>query len=334
MKPLLVTSGEPAGIGPDLCLRLAAYSLPVVILCNKELLLDRAQKLGLQIRLFDYKSQGKLHNKPGELTVLSIPCPAKVVPGELNIDNANYVINMLSIGAERCLNGEFSGLVTAPVHKGILNEAGINFTGHTEFFAKIFKATRVVMMLAAKEMKVALVTTHLPLKDVPKAISEKLVIEIIDSLCDGLKTYFGICNPKIFVSGLNPHAGEYGYLGREEIDEIIPALTYLKQEGVDVCGPMPADSMFTPQNMKKCDAFVAMYHDQGLAVLKAISFRSAVNVTLGLPIIRVSVDHGTALELAGSKKAKPDSLLAAVEMALLMVENKKSLEKKRAKVIT
>lgn len=331
MKPLLVTSGEPAGIGPDQCLMLAAHKLPVVILGNKEVLQKRAETLGLDIKLFDYKKNENLHHKENELTVLSIPCPEEVVPGQLNVNNSSYVINMLSLAAERCLKHEFSGMVTTPVHKGIINEAGFEFTGHTEFLASICGAKNVVMMLASEELKVALITTHLPLKDVPKAITEKRVVDIIECLNKCLEVYFGIAEPKIFVSGLNPHAGEFGYLGREEIDTIIPALTYLKQEGIDVFGPMPADSMFTPKNLKKCDAFVAMYHDQGLTVLKAISFGHAVNVTLGLPFIRVSVDHGTALELAGTGKAKIKSLLAAVDMANFMVAKHKTWEKKHGK---
>lgn len=319
MKPLLVTSGEPAGIGPDLCIKLAAKKLPIVIIGNKKLLKDRAEKLGIKVSLHDYKKGGKLYNEPGELTVLSLPLKDNVKPGVLNVENAPYVINMLTEATERCLKNEFSGLITNPVHKGIINEAEINFTGHTEFLADLCKAKKVVMMLASSQMKVALVTTHLPLKDVAQAINEQLIIDIIECLNSGLEKYYSIHHPKIFVSGLNPHAGEFGYLGREEIDHIIPALTYLKQEGIHVFGPMPADSMFTAKNLKNCDAFVTMYHDQGLAVLKALDFDHAVNVTLGLPIVRVSVDHGTALEIAGTGEASEESLLAAIEMATLMI---------------
>lgn len=319
MKPLLVTSGEPAGIGPDLCLALADLAWPIVVICDKSLLAERAKKLGRHVILTDYQPNIPPTIAPSHLTVLSIPCPANVVAGKLNPENASYVLDMLTVAAERCLSGEFSALITAPVHKAIINQAGYAFTGHTEFFAEHCNVAHVVMMLACTEMKVALITTHLPLKKVPEAISASLIIDVITILNSSLQQDFGITHPNIYVAGLNPHAGEGGYLGREEIEVISPALAALKKQGVDVQGPFPADTMFTPHNAKACDAFVAMYHDQGLSVLKYAGFGQAVNITLGLPIIRTSVDHGTALDLAGTGKAESGSLFAAVEMAATIV---------------
>lgn len=319
MKPLLVSSGEPAGVGPDLCLALARLELPLVVIGDLELLRQRAKKLDLQITFNSYKPDDPIIIKPDHLTVLPVPCVSSVITGQLNSENSSYVINMLSIGIDKCLSGEFSALITAPVHKAIINEAGYKFTGHTEFLAHRCKVDTVVMLLACREMKVALVTTHLPIKDVASALSQTLINNVIWQLNSSLKKDFGINQPRIYVAGLNPHAGEGGYLGREEIDIIVPALEQLKRRGVDVYGPFPADTMFNPANTKKCDAFVAMYHDQGLPVLKYVGFGSAVNITLGLPIIRTSVDHGTALDLAGTGLAEPGSLIAAVEIAASMV---------------
>lgn len=315
MKPLLISSGEPAGIGPDLCLELAQYELPVVVLGDREVLEARAKQLNLSVQFVDYHSNKALEIKPGLLTVQSISCPEPVVSGELNINNASYVLDLLNQAAIQCGRGEFSALVTAPVHKAIINEAGFSFTGHTEFFADFYKIPRVVMMLACKQMKVALVTTHLPLSQVPAAITTSLIKEIITQLNKSLKYDFGVKTPRITVAGLNPHAGESGYLGREEIEVINPALVQLKEQGILVQGPMPADTMFTQTD---CDAYVAMYHDQGLPVLKYAGFNRAVNITLGLPVIRTSVDHGTALDLAGTGKADSGSLLTAVQVALHM----------------
>jgi 4-hydroxythreonine-4-phosphate dehydrogenase len=241
------------------------------------------------------------------------------VAGTLNPENAPYVIDTLTTAIERCLSGEFSALITAPVHKAIINQAGYEFTGHTEFFAEYCNVAQVVMMLACAEMKVALVTTHLPLKKVPDAVTSALIIDVITTLTGSLQNDFGISHPTIYVAGLNPHAGEGGYLGREEIEVISPALAILQQRGIDVRGPLPADTMFTSHNANTCDAFVAMYHDQGLSVLKYAGFGRAVNITLGLPIIRTSVDHGTALDLAGTGQADTGSLMAAVEMAASIV---------------
>ncbi|MDA9272031.1 4-hydroxythreonine-4-phosphate dehydrogenase PdxA [bacterium] len=322
MKPLLVTSGEPAGIGPELCLSLAALDYPIVVVGDKALLSSRAKHLGLTIVFDDYQKGVAPTIKPNHLTVLSLSCAETSIAGILNPLNASYVMQMLTLAASRCLSGEFSAVVTAPVHKAVINQAGIAFTGHTEFFADYCKAKSVVMMLACPVMKVALVTTHLPLRDVADAITPSLVTDVITTLHAALLHDFGRENPKIYVAGLNPHAGEAGYMGREEISVITPSLLRLQQQGMDVHGPFPADTMFTPRHAKACDAFVAMYHDQGLSVLKYAGFGEAVNVTLGLPIIRTSVDHGTALDLAGTGTAHATSLLAAVNMAYSMVKYK------------
>ncbi|MGC1181526.1 4-hydroxythreonine-4-phosphate dehydrogenase PdxA [Legionella sp.] len=318
MKPLLISSGEPAGIGPDLCLALADYDYPLVILGDQALLESRAKELKRAINFKEYKSGQVIKFKPGCLFILPVECNTAVVSGQLNPKNASYVIKLLSKAAELCASGEFSALVTAPVHKANINAANIAFTGHTEFFADLYQAETVVMMLACTLMKVALVTTHLPLKMVPDAITSDLIIRVITQLQQSLIRDFGIVKPRIKVAGLNPHAGESGYLGREEINVVIPALITLQNQGLDVQGPMPADTLFIKDHLKDCDAYVAMYHDQGLPVLKYAGFNEAVNVTLGLPIIRTSVDHGTALELAGKNLLNPGSMLAAVEIAKKM----------------
>lgn len=322
MKPLLVSSGEPAGIGPDLCLSLAALDIPLVVFCDKSLLKLRAQALNLSINFHDYIPDAPLITKPGHLTVLSIPCPVPVSAGKLDVQNAPYVLELLEMAAKRTIGGEFSALVTAPVQKSIINQAGMTFTGHTEFFADFYKVDTVVMLLACEHFKVALMTTHLPLKMVSEAITPTRIVDVIRQLNQALIQDFGIKQPEIMVAGLNPHAGESGYLGREEIDCIEPALKQLRSQGIIVKGPLPADTLFSKANINHCDVFVAMYHDQGLPVLKYAGFGEAVNVTLGLPIIRTSVDHGTALELAGTGKASSGSLIAAVEMAALMVKQR------------
>lgn len=320
MKPLLISSGEPAGIGPDLCLTLAGCDLPVVILGDRLVLESRAKELNQDINFLEYDSETALTTRAGCLTILSVPCSGSVISGQLNPENAAYVIELLTRAATLCQNGDFSGLVTAPVHKANINAAGIPFTGHTEFFADFFHIEHVVMMLACQQMKVALVTTHLPLSKVPDSITQPLIIHVISQLHQSLVNDFGIKKPRIKVAGLNPHAGESGYLGREEIEVIGPALNELKNRDIVVQGPLPADTMFTNNDKSDCDAYVAMYHDQGLPVLKFAGFGESVNVTLGLPIIRTSVDHGTALELAGKNRADPGSLLAAVKMAMDMVK--------------
>lgn len=318
MKPLLISSGEPAGIGPDICLGLVDYQLPIVVLADKEMLAQRAQLLNRKIELLEYNPNAPLILRPNTLTVSHLACLASVIPGQLNSLNSPYVMSMLKHGTDACLKGEFSALVTAPVHKAIINQAGIPFTGHTEFLAHCCGSDTVVMMLACKAMKVALITTHLPLRAVPSAINLSLIITVISRLNDALKNDFGLKSPRILVAGLNPHAGEGGYLGSEENDIIIPALRMLQEQGINVEGPYSADTLFTPSNLNRTDAFVAMYHDQGLTVLKYAGFGQAVNITLGLPIIRTSVDHGTALEIAGSGQAEVSSLHHAVTIAMEM----------------
>ncbi len=322
MKPLLVSSGEPAGIGPDLCLDLAALALPLVVLADKSVLIARAKKLRRDITFIDYVPGEPLTYLSGQLHVLSLPSDEPVIAGVLNPANGAYVMKMLVRATEGCLCGEFAGLVTAPVHKGIINQAGIVFTGHTEFLAQYCGVEHVVMMLACEVMNVALVTTHLPLKQVPSAITADLICRVVRILHKGLQRDFGIENPRIFVAGLNPHAGEGGYLGTEEIDTTQPALAQLRQENIDVRGPFPADTLFTPPHLRECDVFLTMYHDQGLPVLKYAGFGKAVNVTLGLPIVRTSVDHGTALDLAGTGMADSGSLIAAVDMAVMIAKNR------------
>ena len=322
MRPMLVSSGEPAGVGPDICLALANCTEPLVILADKSLLAARAKQLGLSIQLYDYEPGVLRTPLPNTLTVLSLPCRERVIAGILNPHNASYVMQMLTEGAARCLSGEFSALITAPVHKAVMNTAGFSFTGHTEFFADYCGVSRVVMMLACPRMRVALATTHLPLRAVPDAITFEVLTEVIRILYSALQQDFGLTQPKICVAGLNPHAGESGYLGMEEIEVIIPALAALRAEGIETSGPFPADTLFASADMKNCDAFLAMYHDQGLPVLKYAGFHEAVNVTLGLPIIRTSVDHGTALTLAGTGLAESNSLIAAVDMAMCMVKQR------------
>lgn len=322
IKPLLVSSGEPAGIGPDICLALAGNELPIVVLGDKDMLAQRARMLHLEVELADYDPHASIIPRQGLLHVLPLACAVPVVPGQLDPRNAPYVINMLRLAAEQCLQGSFSALVTAPVNKAVINQANIPFTGHTEFLANFCQVDPVVMMLACDAMKVALVTTHLPLHAVAAAITQDLVIHIVRQLNQSMSHDFAIKNPNIFVAGLNPHAGEGGYLGREEIDVIKPALAVLQREGIRVSGPFPADTLFTPDNLDNCDVFLTMYHDQGLPVLKYAGFGQAVNVTLGLPFIRTSVDHGTALELAGKDLAESGSLRSAVCMAISMAETR------------
>lgn len=322
MKPLLVSSGEPAGIGPDLCLAMAEYDLPIVVLGDQCMLETRAKELKKKIFFVGYKSGERVETRPGYLAVLHIDCPAPVVSGQLNPANSTYVLELLTLAAMLCERGEFAALVTAPVHKAIINESGFNFSGHTEFLAQFYKVNDVVMMLACKQMRVALVTTHLPLRQVPHVIDSRLIVNVVNQLNHSLINDFGIDSPKIKIAGLNPHAGESGYLGREEIDVILPALNILRNKGIDVQGPLPADTMFVQDQLSTCDAYVTMYHDQGLPVLKYVGFNEAVNITLGLPIIRTSVDHGTALELAGTGLANSGSMLAALNMAMTMALNR------------
>ena len=305
-KQLLISSGEPAGIGPDICVSLKEWFPHVVVAGNKQMLAERAELLKRDVKLVDY--QAGYQPKANELQVWDFPIVSKVQPGLLDASNAPMVLDMLQASCNACLKSEFSALVTMPVHNGILQQVQSDFLGHTEFFQKQCKAPEVVMLLASETMKVALVTTHLPLRQVPDAVTQEKIISVVGLLFHSLKQDFSIRHPKIAIAGLNPHAGEGGALGMEELQIIQPAMQQLQAFGVDVEGPFPADTMFL---QKQYDAFVAMYHDQGLAVLKYASFSNAVNVTLGLPIIRTSVDHGTALSLAGT-----NSIDLAVEFVL------------------
>lgn len=323
---LAITSGEPAGIGPDLCLQLAqqTHQPPLVIVADKTLLQQRAALLGLNVQLHDYAPGQIAVLPPGHVRVLHVPLTQTVQAGKLNPVNSPYVLELLTRAVHGCQAGEFGGMVTAPVHKGVINDAGIAFTGHTEFLAERTHTAQVVMMLAGGGMRVALATTHLALRQVPDAITAELLGSVLHIIQRDLTRRFGIARPRILVAGLNPHAGEGGYLGREEIDIIIPVLDRLRAQGMDVSQPLPADTLFTPQRLAHCDCVLAMYHDQGLPVLKHASFGRGVNVTLGLPIIRTSVDHGTALELAGTGRAELGSLLEAIQMAADMARHEQN----------
>jgi 4-hydroxythreonine-4-phosphate dehydrogenase len=318
---LIVTSGEPAGIGPDLCLAIAAREWPcdVVVAADIELLQQRAQQLRLSIRLLPYVSSTVVPaHQPGTLRVLHVPTAATVEPGKLNVANARYVLHLLDAAAQGCLTGEFDAMVTAPVQKSVINDAGVPFSGHTEYLAERTGGSHPVMMLATDKLRVALVTTHLPLLEVSAAITEETLTRVIRILDHDLRTRFDIAQPRLLVLGLNPHAGESGHLGREEIEVIEPTLQRLRAEGLRLIGPAPADTAFTPHMLDQADAVLAMFHDQGLPVIKYAGFGDCVNITLGLPIVRTSVDHGTALTLAGSGKADPSSLVAAMQIALQM----------------
>lgn len=320
---LALTPGEPAGIGPDLVVRLASMGsrAELVAFADPELLRSRARRLGLDLsieRLDPMRPPAE--TAPGHLQVMPAELAAQAAPGRLDPLNAPYVVQTLTQACDGCLDGGFDALVTAPVHKGVINDAGIPFTGHTELLAERCGA-EPVMMLATPELRVALATTHLPLSAVPAAITRGHLTRIVETLHRDLEGKFGIDGPRILVCGLNPHAGEGGHLGREELEVIEPVLTELRERGWHLVGPLPADTAFVPDQLARADAVLAMYHDQGLPVLKHLGFGRAVNVTLGLPIIRTSVDHGTALDLAGTDKADLGSLLAAVDMACEMVRS-------------
>ena len=317
MLPLYVTSGEPAGIGPDICLSLAGRvdERPVVVLADMQMLQQRAEQLDNHVELVAYQGQQQ-SSLSGQLFVEHIPLVEPVELGQLNPANAAYVIEQLRRSAEYAMSGRSVGVATAPVQKSVINDAGITFSGHTEYYQEFAGVDRVVMMLATKTLRVALVTTHLPLRDVPDAITKERLHQVIDILIHDLKTKFKIATPRILVCGLNPHAGEDGYLGREEIEIINPVLEAYRQQGIHISLSLPADTLFTPDHLKETDAVLAMYHDQGLPVLKSQGFGEAVNITLGLPFIRTSVDHGTALSLAGTGQAKSSSLHVAVDLAL------------------
>lgn len=351
--PLVITAGEPAGIGPDLCVQLAAVTPGLVVIADRDLLQQRAARLGIDLNIREWcrlewitengkgkmqpflpdASQNPFHDQLStihypltspSLSVIHIPLAAPSIPGELNAANSAYVLETLRRAVQGCQSGEFSGMVTAPVHKGIINDAGIPFSGHTEFLAELTHTPQVVMMLAGGGMRVALATTHLPLRDVPDAITAPLLESVVRIIHRDLQRRFGVADPRMLVSGLNPHAGEGGHMGREEIDVMIPVLDRLRGEGMNVSAPLPADTLFTQERLAQCDCVLTMYHDQGLPVLKHASFGQGVNITLGLPIIRTSVDHGTALDLAGTGRAGGGSLQEAIAVALQMAQYDKA----------
>jgi 4-hydroxythreonine-4-phosphate dehydrogenase len=318
---LALTPGEPAGIGPDLAVALAQRPrrVPLVCIADPTLLEARAaqlqQPLRIQLCEADHLSES-IYSGDGQLSVLPVSLRSAVTPGKLEVRNASYVLDTLRLAARLCGDGTLRGLVTGPVQKSIINAAGIAFSGHTEFLAEHAGVPRVVMMLATSGLRVALATTHLPLSVVPSAITRELLHEVLTILDHDLRVRFNIARPRILVAGLNPHAGEDGHLGREEIEVITPALDAERARGMDLLGPLPADTLFTPKYLEQADAVLAMYHDQGLPVLKYKGFGQAVNITLGLPYLRTSVDHGTALDLAGSGRADPGSLFYAIDVAL------------------
>lgn len=321
---VVITPGEPAGVGSDLVIALAQQAWPaeLVVCADPALLLERAALLQLPLTLREYQPDVSAQPQAEKtLTILPIKLHSKALPGQLDVNNGAYVVETLARACDGCLSGEFAALITGPVHKGIINDAGVPFTGHTEFFAERSHRDRVVMMLATEELRVALATTHLPLLDVPAAITPQTLTEVITILDHDLRTKFGIDEPQIYVCGLNPHAGEGGHMGREEIDVIIPTLESLRHKGIHLIGPLPADTLFQPKYLEHADAVLAMYHDQGLPVLKYQGFGRAVNITLGLPFIRTSVDHGTALDLAATGIADVGSFRTALNLAIKMINN-------------
>lgn len=321
LQPLVLTPGEPAGIGPEcvLRLRLDRPDEPLIAVADPDLLRSTAARFGLAVEIVTWQRGNPLPTG-AVLPCLPVSLAAPAVPGELNPANGNYVLETLRTAVERVQQGEAAALVTAPVHKGVINDAGAAFTGHTEFLADLAGVPRVVMMLAADALRVALVTTHLPLSAVPAAITAESVGSALRITSRALREQFGIAHPRIQVLGLNPHAGEGGHLGREDDAIIAPAMAALDHPDTTLIGPVPADTAFTPRALAQCDAVLAMYHDQGLPVLKHAGFGRAVNITLGLPFIRTSVDHGTALDIAARGEADASSLGHAVDQARRMVD--------------
>jgi len=331
---LALTAGEPAGIGPELIAKLAAGDIAadLVAIVDPDLLAAAARAAGIALEITPYDRSVVLRERAaGNVRVAAVPLDVPAAPGILDPRNATCVLATLARAADGALAGEFDAIVTAPVHKGVINDAGIPFTGHTEFFGKRAECSVVMMLTApggsregASDLRVALATTHLPLARVPAAITRADLVQTLRILCHDLIVHFGIATPRIAVLGLNPHAGEGGHLGREEIDEIAPAIAQMRAAGFDVQGPVPADTAFVPTQLQRYDAVLAMYHDQGLPVLKHAGFGHAVNVTLGLPYIRTSVDHGTALDLAGGDRADPGSLIAATHLAIELARHRRS----------
>ncbi|GHE92079.1 4-hydroxythreonine-4-phosphate dehydrogenase [Thalassotalea profundi] len=323
-KRIVITPGEPAGIGPDLVIAIAqkAWPVQIVVVASPSLLKERAQQLGLPLALANYnESEAATPQAAGTLTIIPLELNAPCIPGELNPENGHYVVESLRLACEKNITGEFDAVVTGPVHKGLINKAGIPFSGHTEYFAHQANCSDVVMMLATEGLRVALVTTHIPLAYVSKAITRERLQKVTRILNKDLIEKFGIPEPKIYVCGINPHAGEDGHLGREEIEVVIPALDELRAEGMKLIGPLPADTIFQEKYLNQADAILSMFHDQGLPVLKYKGFGKSVNITLGLPFIRTSVDHGTALELAGKKGADPGSFYEAINTAIALANN-------------
>ena len=321
---IAITPGEPAGIGPDICVLLSQKppkDIELVFVADSEVLEERAEELGISISTKRFEQDtDPVASTPGNLSIIHVNKKSKVVAGQLNSKNSSYVLETLNLATQKVRSGHLDAIVTGPVHKGIINDAGFDFSGHTEYLAKLCETERSVMMLATDDLRVALATTHMPLSEVPSAISKRLIRETILILYNDLKGKFGIENPRILVSGLNPHAGEDGHLGKEEIDVIKPMIEQLHAEGIDLIGPLPADTLFTSELIESSDAVLAMYHDQGLPVLKFKGFGNAVNITLGLPIIRTSVDHGTALDKAGTGDVNIGSLRQAISITKTMLE--------------
>ncbi len=319
---IALTPGEPAGIGPELCVQVAQrpFAAELVAVADPALLAERADMLKLPLRLEPVDpGRPPVPHRPGELKYLPVSLAAAVVCGTADVRNAAYVLETLRTAVSGCMSGVFSAMVTGPVHKAVINAAGHHFIGHTEYLAQQTHTPQVVMMLTTADLRVALATTHLPLATVPGAITKAHLTAVIRVLNDALRAWWGIARPRILVCGLNPHAGEQGHLGREELDVIIPVLEALRAEGMDLQGPLPADTLFIPKYLKVADAVLAMYHDQGLPVLKHAGFGKAVNITLGLPFLRTSVDHGTAFELAGTGTADSSSLEAALHTVLTLM---------------
>lgn len=324
VKRIAITPGEPAGIGPDLAILIAQqeWTEELVVVASPSLLKERAEQLGLPLVLTTYNPKNIAQpNKKGHLTVLPIELDSPCITGELDPANGAYVVETLRVACEKNMIGDFDAVVTGPVHKGLINQSGIAFSGHTEYFAHQANCSDVVMMLATEGLRVALVTTHIPLAYVSKAITSERLTNVTKILHKDLVNKFGIKNPTIYVCGINPHAGEGGHLGTEEIEVMNPALDILREEGINVIGPLPADTIFQDKYLKEADAILSMYHDQGLPVLKYKGFGSSVNITLGLPFIRTSVDHGTAADLAGKNKADSGSIIEAVKTAIDLANN-------------
>jgi len=324
VKRIAITPGEPAGIGPDLVIALAQKAWPVelIVVASPELMQERAALLNLPLTLQPYNpDQAAQPTKAGTVSILPVELTEPCIAGELNQANGAYVVETLRVACEKNMQGEFDAIVTGPVHKGLINQSGIAFSGHTEYFAHQANCTDVVMMLATEGLRVALVTTHIPLAYVSKAITSERLYNVTTILHQDLVNKFGIENPTIYVCGLNPHAGEGGHLGKEEIEIMNPTLDILRKEGINVIGPLPADTIFQEKYLKEADAILSMYHDQGLPVLKYKGFGSAVNITLGLPFIRTSVDHGTATDLAGKNLADSGSIAEALNTAIELANN-------------